>query len=120
MSIGKTSKEWREENEALKQQLAEREQERRGVIADSKMHPLWLEKSKEELLDALRFQGATTAALLEETAGYRKQLTEREKILKFLSAGVPTLIEQTTKLMMLRDAILAVCCDPEGKVCIHG
>jgi hypothetical protein len=41
-----------------------------------------------------------------------QQLTKQEKILKFLSAGVPTLIEQTTKLnntekhnVLLRDAL---------------
>jgi hypothetical protein len=58
----------------LREQLAEREQERRGVIAESKMlHPLWLERPKEELLDTLRFQAAITAALLEETDSYQKQ-----------------------------------------------
>jgi hypothetical protein len=65
------------------QQLAEREKERRGVIAESKMHPSWLKKSKEELLDALRFQGATTAALLEETDSYRKQIVMLRDALEY-------------------------------------
>jgi len=30
------------------------------------------------------------------------------------------LVERNKQIMLLRDAILAVCCDPEGKVCIRG
>ena len=54
-------------------------EERLGVISQSKMHPSWLEKSREEILDCLRFQGATTAVLLVETADLRKQLAAADK-----------------------------------------
>jgi len=71
-----------DENEQLRQQLAEREQERRGVIAKSKMHPLWLEQPKEVLLDALRFQGATTAALLETNEQLHQQLAAKDALIR--------------------------------------
>ena len=54
-------------------------EERLGVISQSNMHPSWLEKSREEILDCLRFQGRTTALLLAETADLRKQLSAAEK-----------------------------------------
>ena len=48
-------------------------EERLGIISQSKMHPSWLEKSREEILDCLRFQGRTTALLLAETADSSKK-----------------------------------------------
>lgn len=56
-------------------------EERLGVISQSNMHPSWLEKSREEILDCLRFQGSTTALLLAETADLRKHLAAAERML---------------------------------------
>ena len=69
-----TTDELRSVIEALTAELAETRRERQGIIAQSNMHPSWTEKSKKELLDALRFQGATTHALLEETESLRAEI----------------------------------------------
>jgi hypothetical protein len=68
-----------------------------GILCHDCMDTGWLENSVE---------GRYVCPCIRETEPYQKleqQLAEREK-----------------QNVMLRDAILAVCCDPEGTVCIHG
>ena len=66
--------ELREEVARLNEEIEFLQKERSGVIEQSNMHPSWLSKSKEEILDCLRFQGATTAVLLVETKELREEV----------------------------------------------
>jgi hypothetical protein len=63
------------------------------------------------------------AHLLPDTA-LEQRLAEREKrlaeALMYALGNKLMLAEREKQIVMLRDAILAVCCDPEGTVCIRG
>lgn len=84
-----------EEVARLNEEIEFLQKERSGVIEQSNMHPSWLSKSKEEILDCLRFQGATTAVLLVETKELREEVARlmssmhRENTKDTASAGLP-------------------------------
>lgn len=96
-----------------------------GRISESKMHEYWLSADKKELLDALRFQGATTAALLIETQERAEQLSAcqanelrlREYVVAYIKqcdtiGGIPEaeriLATQTGDLSALREVCAKV------------
>lgn len=93
-SIPRTDWKQVDELSALRTQNAELLAERAGVISQSKMHPSWLDKSKEEILDCLRFQGATTAALLNQTDEQAERIRELEAEVARLRNALETFIAE--------------------------
>lgn len=63
----------------LRDQLAAAEQERAVIMENGKMHPFWQTATREEMLNALGFQGAMTNVLLKETDELHAQLTAVEE-----------------------------------------
>jgi hypothetical protein len=75
---------------ALKTRVSELEREREGFLSrEGRMDESWTRKSREEILRALEFQGATTRLSLENEKNLRSRVSELEAGVRAEVAAIP-------------------------------